>query len=332
MVIILAQPTDVHALSVAYEVEQSGERALILDTADYPEKWQLSISIGKDVSWEISTGHEQVRSTDVTGVWWRRIRAHEIAAEVIDDRVRRFCVNEARGVLLGWAHALGRRVINPVGAERAATAKLFQLVTARRLGLTLPESLITNAPDAVRRFAETPDTDTVFKTHNGADFQMLETRELQTNHLEHLSSLTHAPVIFQRRICGTDVRVTIIDDHVYPVSIHPLHPGAAFDWRLDVAPRYQPYELPPAVERQLKTLLRELGLRYGAVDLRVTPAGEHVFLEVNPTGQFLFVEIAVGLPISRAFAAALMRRDGDEDADGWRSSLDRSSAQFSTPA
>jgi hypothetical protein len=42
------------------------------------------------------------------------------------------------------------------------------------------------------------------------------------------------------------------------------------------------------------------------VDLRRTPSGEHVFLEVNTAGQWLFVEQATGQPIAQALAEALV--------------------------
>ena len=47
------------------------------------------------------------------------------------------------------------------------------------------------------------------------------------------------------------------------------------------------------------------GLRYGAIDLIVTPEGRIVFLELNPTGQYLWIEQATGLPISLALAELL---------------------------
>jgi glutathione synthase/RimK-type ligase-like ATP-grasp enzyme len=48
-----------------------------------------------------------------------------------------------------------------------------------------------------------------------------------------------------------------------------------------------------------------LGLVYAAIDLRLTPDGDHVFLEVNPAGQWLFIEQATGQPISEAIAGVL---------------------------
>jgi D-alanine-D-alanine ligase-like ATP-grasp enzyme len=56
-------------------------------------------------------------------------------------------------------------------------------------------------------------------------------------------------------------------------------------------------------------LMRIFGLQYGAVDFRVTPEGEHVFLEVNPAGEFLFISRRTGQPIAEAVAAALERED-----------------------
>jgi hypothetical protein len=50
-----------------------------------------------------------------------------------------------------------------------------------------------------------------------------------------------------------------------------------------------------------------LGLVYGAIDLRRTPEGEHVFLEVNTAGEFLFVQERTGLPIAEAVADWLAR-------------------------
>ena len=51
--------------------------------------------------------------------------------------------------------------------------------------------------------------------------------------------------------------------------------------------------------------MHALGLVYAAIDLRLTPAGDHVFLEVNPAGQWLFVEQATGQGISDALAGQL---------------------------
>ena len=311
-VIIIAPSEDVHARSVAYEIENNlGGRAVILDATEYPERWHLSVSIeDATVSWDVAIiGNESqtIRSKDVAGLWWRRVYPHNIAAEISDERARHFCDSEARAALSGWIYGLGPAVINPLKAERAAAQKTYQLTTASQLGLTVPHSVLTNSPDSARAFYKRMNGDVVFKVYTTAPGQMLETRRLLPEHLDELSLLAHAPVIFQERIPGTDIRVTIVDDDVFAIAIVPNHPGARLDWRLDTAPRYESYNLPADPKRQLIALMRALGLRYGAIDLRVTPEGEHVFLEVNTGGQYLFVEIQMDLPISRALGAALLR-------------------------
>ena len=62
-----------------------------------------------------------------------------------------------------------------------------------------------------------------------------------------------------------------------------------------------------SVAGNLLTLMRRLGLEYGAIDMRRTPDGRHVFLEINPAGQFLYVELMTGQKIAAALASDLVR-------------------------
>jgi glutathione synthase/RimK-type ligase-like ATP-grasp enzyme len=78
----------------------------------------------------------------------------------------------------------------------------------------------------------------------------------------------------------------------------------------------EPTDLPEQVRRSLSTLLESAGLRYGAVDMRRTPDGRHVFLEVNPAGQWRFVEDVTGAPITAAVAGLLVDLDGGRHESG----------------
>ena len=55
--------------------------------------------------------------------------------------------------------------------------------------------------------------------------------------------------------------------------------------------------------------MKKLGLIYGAIDMRLNPEGEYVFLEVNPAGQWLFIEERTKQPITVALADYLLKRD-----------------------
>ena len=67
----------------------------------------------------------------------------------------------------------------------------------------------------------------------------------------------------------------------------------------------RPVRLPEALRRKLLALMRVLGLRYGAIDLRRRRGGAYAFLEVNPGGQWMHAEAATGHPIGATLARLL---------------------------
>ena len=106
-----------------------------------------------------------------------------------------------------------------------------------------------------------------------------------------------------------DLRVTVIDGEIFTASFRS-DPAYDVDYRAGIGTaEVAPYDLPDDVADRLRAFMERLGLAFGAVDLRVTPEGEHVFFEVNPAGEFLFVSDRIDLPIPQAIAAALERHD-----------------------
>jgi glutathione synthase/RimK-type ligase-like ATP-grasp enzyme len=312
-VIILSSGGDIHAQSVAKQVtDKHSKHALILDAADYPAKWQLSFRVapGGTPSFMLRVAGQEIIDSDVAGVWWRRPQQHVIPDRVSEPKVRDFCLSESRAAFQGWIYALGRKVVNPLAAERPACHKLLQLIHATRVGVPIPKTLITNAPSDIPGFFQENQGGTIFKVLTGTEWQFSETRELDEAHFAQLPSLDLSPVIFQEKVAAElDIRATVIDDNIFSVSIRPNHPAAKIDWRLDMSAEIEGHRLPDEIARKLVALNKSLGLRYGAMDLRLTPDGRYVFLEVNPGGQFLFAEIHGGQPISQALAKALARGD-----------------------
>jgi len=88
-------------------------------------------------------------------------------------------------------------------------------------------------------------------------------------------------------------------------------PRAKADWRREgqaLVEDWTHYTLPEDVEQKTLGLMDALGLNYGALDFIVTPAGDHVFLEVNPAGEFMWLMHHPGLPIADALADVLTGR------------------------
>ncbi len=87
----------------------------------------------------------------------------------------------------------------------------------------------------------------------------------------------------------------------------PIHPEQV-DWRrgLGRGLRFAPAPLPDEFSERILVFMKEMGLRYGAIDAIVRPDGEIVFLEVNPQGTYLWLERELNIPITQAIAHSLV--------------------------
>ena len=110
-----------------------------------------------------------------------------------------------------------------------------------------------------------------------------------------------------------DRRVTVVGEEVFAAAIHSQELAYPLDFRISLdqgaGVRMTPTTLPDEVGDALVRLLKVAGLRYGAVDMRRTPDGRHVFLEINPAGQWRFVEEVTGQPMTAAVARLLTDLD-----------------------
>jgi glutathione synthase/RimK-type ligase-like ATP-grasp enzyme len=67
--------------------------------------------------------------------------------------------------------------------------------------------------------------------------------------------------------------------------------------------------LPAAIEEKCVALTQRLGLRFGCIDMIVTPEDKYVFLEINPNGQWRWVQELTGMPIAEAIADLLIHAE-----------------------
>jgi glutathione synthase/RimK-type ligase-like ATP-grasp enzyme len=237
-------------------------------------------------------------------IWWRRPRAPE-PPPALDDEAREFVRSEWEHFLEGLEPFTCGRWVNPPAAARRASRKALQLVVAHESGLRVPRTAITNDPDAVRELVASG-LPLVYKRVAGSPRPVTATQPLRAEDLERLDALPACPAIFQELIeARVDVRVTAIGDELHAAEIDSQAGASTLDWRFDQTVPFRPHELDEATASRLRETLSRLGLVYGAIDLRLTPEGEYVFLEVNPSGQYLFVELLAGLPLNERMAAFL---------------------------
>jgi glutathione synthase/RimK-type ligase-like ATP-grasp enzyme len=139
----------------------------------------------------------------------------------------------------------------------------------------------------------------------------LSQRLRQEEALELLEQVPICPVIFQEYIeKKLELRITVIGDKVFPCAIYSQDSSNVAnktDWRHDpYASRHEAYPLPKEIEEKCVKLIQNLGLKYGAIDMIVTPDDEYIFLETNANGAWLWIQDLTGMPIAEAFADLLI--------------------------
>jgi glutathione synthase/RimK-type ligase-like ATP-grasp enzyme len=238
----------------------------------------------------------------------------------MEPGVRETCVAASERTIVGLLESLQVFQLDPYGNQARADNKPHQLRIAQRLGLDIPETIISNDPEAARAFARrcgsvvtkmlVQPAITGRATDDGAS--VVFTTEMTAADLEHLDGLDLCPMIFQERIENQlDVRVTIVGNKVFSAALDATARGEGGpDWRrqgyaLDRVPVWTPYQLPRVIADLLLLLLDHYGLNYGAVDLIVSPDGRHVFLELNAPGSFAFLGASHAEQIAAAIAEVL---------------------------
>jgi glutathione synthase/RimK-type ligase-like ATP-grasp enzyme len=283
----------------------------VVDVAWFPHRMQLNAYAGPSTDalfLDLPDG-ARIALDDVGAVWYRRIRPMTIDPMLTDDTARLFAWSEANEALLGVWYAMNCFWMNAPTADEVALRKVYQLRIARKVGLAIPETLVTNRPDEALAFIERHGVGRVIrKAFRNIPQAPRETALVGEREMAVIGSVRFAPVIFQTYVPGDlDLRVTLVDGEIFAAAI-ASDAEHRVDYRSGLGTaEVHPYRLPDDVEAGLRSLMHEMNLTFGAIDFRVTPAGEHVFLEINPAGEFLFISQRTGQPIPAAIAAALER-------------------------
>ncbi len=318
MILIISSPDDVHAQAVMTELSRLGRPHRLLNLSEFPSQLRLTARLDGDQSDFTLTFADGARISmdEVSAVWWRRPQAFGFPAEIKDPAHRYFAQSEANTAFQGMYQSSEALWVNNTARDAAASHKPWQLKLAREVGLSIPETLITNDPEEALAFWQQYPGEVIYKPFLQTYHAWRETRRIQQEDEPLIEAVRLTPVLFQRFVPAVcDLRVTVIGDRLFAAAARAEQ--YELDIRFNTDAKYQPHDLPARVEERLFALMRRLGLEYGAVDFRLTPEGEYVFLEVNPAGQFLYIERATEQPIAAALAEHLARGTATSNEADW---------------
>lgn len=258
-----------------------------------------------------------VQGSEIGAVYYRRPASPEVSdAQVTDVAARGIIASESRQ-FLRWLYAYLQRAwwfADPFELDRLQS-KPLQILHAREAGLHTPATFYGNDAQVAAglRGAGTIAVKSMREMGFVDDGQyrafytaMVDAAEL----LDDPAGVELNTNFFQAAVAKAyELRITYIDGVFRAVRIDSqAGPQAARqDWRRvwwdDLA--HELVELPNEISAALDRFMRSLKLRFGAIDMIVTPAGEYVFLECNANGQWLWLDEVTEAGIAQAIAQRL---------------------------
>jgi len=223
-------------------------------------------------------------------IWWRRVNQPQIETELIQDAVsKEIITNEWKSSILGIVLDKFDGVwVNKPHTDLYGGNKLFHLNSASSVGLTIPQTMITQNFKSAIEFCEEMGGKVIVKKLLGTSLKPLVTLELSIDELKKSKeAIELCPAIYQEIIGGNNhIRVNCFGDKVHSILIE----ANRLDWRRDLSVPFREHKLDGSIEHKLVKLLNKLDLKMGIMDLKYNENNEVVWLEINTQGQFLFGE------------------------------------------
>ncbi|MEM9919772.1 MAG: MvdC/MvdD family ATP grasp protein [Bacteroidota bacterium] len=296
-------------------LEQMGTPCIRFNTDRFPEDIHISEKIDDQGIEVVVKGPDfQFSSREIGAVWSRKIW-HPIIHTPMEDAYKQAAMRESTAVLRALFGALSHcKWLDPLAAMNKAEDKFLQLRYARQAGLRLPKTIITNDPEAVRKFYNSLKGEMICKMHTPLSVGMQHnqfffyTTKINDEAIEELDMLSLCPMIFQERIPKAyELRVAYVDGQCFSGKIQSAH---LTDWRQGnpASMKWESYQLPEDCKEKIRKFMQLIGLSYGAIDLIRQTDGSYIFLEVNPGGEWGMLEKELSLPIAQTIATGLTQR------------------------
>lgn len=251
----------------------------------------------------LTTG-ERIEMSEVGAAWIRKPAEFSYNTEFSEQEAA-FAKQETEHALFGLIYSADCYWMSHPIDMRGAMWKTEQLHRAKKMGFEIPDTLITNNPEAVRSFNKSINNELIYKTLSSPTLaaeeveqdqviaSSLPTTVITEDMSDFIDSVETLPCQFQVYIEKEyELRVTIIGDQVFATKINSQEDARTMvDCRdMSATISYQAIELPEEIKAKCLALMASYNLNYSAMDIIVTKKNDYVFLENNPNGQFLYIE------------------------------------------
>lgn len=285
--------TGSHDLTCDYLLEKYGRSLFFRLNTDYFSEYEITFS---QLGFEIRRGTEVITTDTCASILYRKPIPQNLGS-VLESKYHDFAHIESFSLIDGIIESFDGLCLSKPSIMRRANNKIVQLALAKKIGLQIPNSRITNSsiglcPSLDQQMIVKPLAIGTVTDGKRKEF-------VQTNVFDptiDLSLLRYAPAYFQRYVeKDFELRITMIGEACHTIRIDSKN---KIDWRKpDNEIAYSRYEINKDVESQCRSFMRHLGMQFGCFDFIVRDS-EYYFLEMNANGQWAWLDKVVDGGIS----------------------------------
>jgi glutathione synthase/RimK-type ligase-like ATP-grasp enzyme len=319
-VLILTRRFDPEATRVGIKLLAKGIDSVRINIEDMPKQMLVRYRMKNncDPLVELTIGNRKLDASVFSVVWLRDFDTTLMDTDFSEKDnkfVRRFCYEQWNDSYQILIDSLAAEWINKPEVFHMASDRLMQLTIAKRVGLRIPSTLITNDPDAAAKFCQDYNGQIILKAvhHHGIEIEnkvfSMYTRSLTRDDLSRLGDLIYAPCILQERLNKkSELRVTIVGEKVFAAELDTTGiPNCRDDLHrctVSEIPK-KAVKLDNAIEEACLKIMKAFGLNYGAFDFILNDKNQPYFLEVNPAGDWYWIEHDTNMHITDAMVSLI---------------------------
>jgi len=307
---------------VQKQLQAMGKDTYRLNSDLFSHRLQFDYGHNKDgrFVFDLQTEDRSFSSTGVEAVWYRKLWYITPPPE-LDSAYHRIFYQEYDTMRDIFFDALSHVpwMNNMPLDHHIAGNKALQLQLAAKNGLEVPRSLFTNHAEKLREFFYgSCNKQMIAKLHGTLSRSMtgsgafLPTTQVYEADLDRLETLPYCPMIFQELVPKQyELRVIYVAGQIFAGKIDTrASVQGQTDWRAanDITAAWAKYTLPYEVCKCIDSMMQEMGLLFGALDIMRHTDGRYIFLEVNPQGEWGMLQRDLAYPIGETIAAGLVAR------------------------
>lgn len=249
----------------------------------------------------IETNRSQINFKDITSYWYRRggvtLKRNPLFNESRLKKGIDFFINQENGHVIDFIHyILKQKSISINSLFEINVNKNIMLSKASKIGLKIPETIVTNEKKKVLFFLEKHKRIITKSISNGTI--LLSSDYTVSNYTNEVTkeSLLKIPdkfelSLFQKLLDKKyELRIFYLKGKFYSSAIFSQEDEQTkIDFRkynFKKPNRVVPYKLPTKISDKLRNFMNNIKMSSGSLDMVVTTNDEYIFLEVNPVGLF----------------------------------------------